>query len=127
MSVDSFDEHIGGAVNLMNLCLLSPKSSQPTFFFSSSIAARLGSGDAFCAEDFPTSPATAASTGYARSKWVTEKLCERVAQSTSINVGVLRIGQLVGDTVKCGYTLLSLVEGINNHAVVFGTRLKLGL
>lgn len=37
-----------------------------------------------------------------------EKVCQRVAQHTLINVGVLRIGQLVGDTEKCVH--LYLVE-----------------
>lgn len=100
MSVDSYDEHVGGALNLINLCLRSTKPRPPTFFFSSSIAARSGSVDPVCGEDFPRSPATALATGYGRSKWVTEKLCERAAQDTPVHVGVLRIGQLVGDTAN---------------------------
>ncbi|PCH34315.1 L-aminoadipate-semialdehyde dehydrogenase [Wolfiporia cocos MD-104 SS10] len=98
MAVDSYDEHIGGALNLINLCLRSPHPQKPSFFFSSSIAARVGSPDPVCEEDFPSSPATALATGYGRSKWVVEKLCERAAKETPVHVGVLRIGQLVGDT-----------------------------
>ncbi|KZT08698.1 L-aminoadipate-semialdehyde dehydrogenase [Laetiporus sulphureus 93-53] len=98
MSVDSYDEHIGGALNLINLCLRSTRPRRPSFLFSSSIAARSGSTDPVCNEDFPSSPVTALGTGYGRSKWVVEKLCERAAQDTSISIGVLRIGQLVGDT-----------------------------
>ncbi|OSX67090.1 hypothetical protein POSPLADRAFT_1128883 [Postia placenta MAD-698-R-SB12] len=98
MAVDSYDPHIGGALNLINLCLRSAGSPKPSFFFSSSIAARSGSSDLVVGEDFPASPTTALSTGYGRSKWVVEKLCERASQATPLNIGVLRIGQLAGDT-----------------------------
>lgn len=100
MSVESFDEHIGGALNLINVSLRSTQFQRPAFFFSSSIAARSGSSEPICKEDFPETPATALATGYGRGKWVVEKLCERAAQRTPINIGVLRIGQLVGDTNK---------------------------
>lgn len=38
--------------------------------------------------------------GYARSKWVTEKLCEIISEETPLQAGVLRIGQMVGDTTN---------------------------
>jgi thioester reductase-like protein len=38
--------------------------------------------------------------GYARSKWVVEKVCEHAVKVTPAKVGILRIGQLVGDTEK---------------------------
>lgn len=85
---------------MINICLRSENSHLPSFFFSSSVGTRQGSPDPVCTEDFSPSPATASSTGYARSKWVVEKLCERAAKETPVNVGVLRIGQLVGDTEK---------------------------
>lgn len=100
LGIDSFDEHVGGALNLINLCLRSPKANKPGFFFSSSVGTRQGTPDPVCTEDFSTSPATASPMGYARSKWVVEKLCERAAKETPVKVGVLRIGQLVGDTER---------------------------
>jgi len=93
--------HIGGVVNLMNLCLRSTKSSPANFYFSSSISARQGAPDAECAEDFAKTPATAGATGYARSKWTVEKICQLATEQTPLRVGVLRIGQMVGDTVQC--------------------------
>lgn len=98
LSIDSFEEHIGGAVNLMNLALSSPKAITPTFYFSSSVGTRQGRPDPIVSEDFSDSPSTAGGMGYGQSKWVVEKLCERAALSNKANVGVLRIGQLVGDT-----------------------------
>jgi hypothetical protein len=100
LSIESFDEHIGGAVNLLNLTVKSPRSTKPAFYFSSSVGTRQGRPDPVVSEDFPDSPATAAPMGYGRSKWVVEKVCERAARETEARVGILRIGQLVGDTEK---------------------------
>ncbi|KAK0193418.1 L-aminoadipate-semialdehyde dehydrogenase [Armillaria mellea] len=99
LNIESYDSHIGGAVNLVNLCLESPFSEPASFAFSSSISCRQGSGDETCSEGFPPSPSTASGTGYAQSKWVAEKLCERAAQKSGVPVSVLRIGQMVGDSV----------------------------
>lgn len=98
LSIESFDEHIGGAANLLNLALSSPRSTKPTFFFSSSVGTRQGRPDPVVSEEFPDSPTTAGGMGYGQSKWVVEKLCERAAGQNGARVGVLRIGQLVGDT-----------------------------
>ncbi|KAK0470229.1 L-aminoadipate-semialdehyde dehydrogenase [Desarmillaria tabescens] len=99
LNIESFDSHIGGAVNLINLCLESPFSEPASFAFSSSISCRQGSRDETCAEDFPPAPSTAAETGYAQSKWVVEKLCERAAEKSGVPVSILRIGQMDGDSV----------------------------
>lgn len=96
LSIDSFEDHIGGAVNLLNLSLTSDHPS--TFYFSSSVGTRQGRPDPVVAEDFSDSPITAGGMGYGQSKWVVEKLCERAAEMKGAKVGVLRIGQLVGDT-----------------------------
>lgn len=100
LAIDSFDEHIGGVLNLINFCLRSTMFPRPSFFFSSSVATCQESSELFCAEMFSSSPSTASPSGYARSKWVVEKLCQLAAETTPIKVGVLRIGQLVGDTEK---------------------------
>ncbi|KAF9266782.1 L-aminoadipate-semialdehyde dehydrogenase [Marasmius fiardii PR-910] len=100
VNIDSFEEHIGGALNFLNLCIESPYAEPAHFYFSSSVSCRQGSPDPTCKEDFPPTPNTAANTGYAQSKWVVEKLCERAAQDTGVPVAVLRIGQMVGDTVN---------------------------
>ncbi|KAF5367566.1 hypothetical protein D9758_003797 [Tetrapyrgos nigripes] len=100
LSIDSFDEYIGGSLNLMNLCLQSPFSEPASFYVSSSISSRQGSPDVTCSEDYADSPSTAGGTGYAQSKWVVEELCQRAAESAGLPVGVFRIGQMVGDTVN---------------------------
>ncbi|OCF58832.1 L-aminoadipate-semialdehyde dehydrogenase [Kwoniella mangroviensis CBS 10435] len=97
LSINSFDEHIGGAVNLLNLTLKSPKKIKPAFFFSSSVGTVQGRPDSIVNENFSDSPVTAGGMGYGRSKWVVEKIMERASKETEGRVGVLRIGQLAGD------------------------------
>lgn len=98
LSLGSYAPHIQGTVNLMNLGLSSPGAQ---FFFSSSISCRQGAQNVVeVEENYPPDPSTAAGTGYARSKWVVEKLSERAAEKRGLSVGVLRIGQMVGDTVN---------------------------
>ncbi len=96
LSLDSFDPHIGGAVNLLNLTQAT--SHHASFYFSSSVGTRQGRSDPIALEEFPDSPATAAGMGYGRSKWVVEKILEKAAKEKGARAGVLRIGQLVGDT-----------------------------
>lgn len=97
LSLQSFEPHIGGAVNLLNLAQTSPKKVTPAFFFSSSVGTRQGRPDKMVDETFSDDPITAGGMGYGRSKWVVEKVMER-AKEVGARAGVLRIGQLVGDT-----------------------------
>lgn len=103
LSLSSFEPHIGGAVNLINLAQSSEREVRPAVFFSSSVSTVQG-GKWFeaktCPEDFMSEPGTAAGMGYGRSKWVVEKTLERAAKEKQARVGVFRIGQLVGDTEK---------------------------
>ena len=103
LSLESYDEHIGGAVNLINLARSSPRaatSSAPSFFFSSSVSTTVGRPDPNVYERFSDSPSTANATGYGQSKWVVEKLVEKADLDTpgALRMGVFRIGQLAGDT-----------------------------
>ena len=99
LSLTSFEPYIGGTINLLNLAQTSPKTTKPVFFFSSSVGTRQGRVDALAEEDFSDDPVTAAGIGYGQSKWVVEKVLER-AKDVGARAGVLRIGQLVGDTDK---------------------------
>lgn len=104
MSLRSFEPHIEGAVNLVNLAQTSAREVRPTVFFSSSVSTVQAAGGRFvggvCPEGFMGEAGTAAGIGYGRSKWVVEKILERAAEEKGTRVGVLRIGQLVGDDEK---------------------------
>ncbi|KAF9219622.1 L-aminoadipate-semialdehyde dehydrogenase [Gyrodon lividus] len=101
LGISSFETHIRGAVNLMNLALSSPYSHPAKFFFASSISAVAswpGPGDV--PEAVIDSASVAQDMGYAQSKWVTEKLCQIASRTTPMQTGVLRIGQMVGDSLN---------------------------
>jgi hypothetical protein len=104
LSLNSFEPHIQGAVNLLKLALASDNTA--SFHFSSSVGTVQGRPNPLIKEVFSDSPATAGGMGYARSKWVMEGILERCI---GIRVGVLRIGQLVGDTEW--YVLVSWLHG----------------
>ncbi|KAG1858184.1 L-aminoadipate-semialdehyde dehydrogenase [Suillus subluteus] len=99
LGISSFEPHIRGAVNLINLALASPHPRPADFYFSSSISA-VGAwrGPDSIPEAITDDPSVAQGLGYAQSKWITEKLCQVASQQTPIRAGVLRIGQMVGDS-----------------------------
>ena len=97
-SLASFEEHIAGVNRLGQLALAG--SQRPMLLFGSSLASVLGRPDALVREIWPSDdPAVAVPIGYAQSKWVAEKVCERIA-ATGVRVVVARIGQLTGDTTR---------------------------
>ncbi|KIJ67974.1 hypothetical protein HYDPIDRAFT_83419 [Hydnomerulius pinastri MD-312] len=99
LGISSFEAHIRGAVNLMNLALSSPRPQPAKFFFSSSISAVASwRGPTDVPEAVTDDPSVAQPLGYAQSKWVTEKLCQIASHTTPMHTGVLRIGQMVGDS-----------------------------
>ncbi|KAH7912004.1 L-aminoadipate-semialdehyde dehydrogenase [Hygrophoropsis aurantiaca] len=99
LGISSFEIHIRGAVNLINLALASPHAHPADFYFASSISAVASwPGPGPVPEAVTESPLVAQGIGYAQSKWVTEKLCQLASQTTPIRAGILRIGQMVGDT-----------------------------
>ncbi|EGO25232.1 putative aminoadipate reductase [Serpula lacrymans var. lacrymans S7.9] len=97
LGISSFETHIRGAVNLMNLALASPRKAD-FYFASSNSAVASWPGPEPVPEIVTNDPSVAQGLGYAQSKWVTEKLCQIASQTTPLRAGVLRIGQMVGDS-----------------------------
>lgn len=92
MKLSSFEHLVKGTKNLIDLCLQSKHATPASFNFISSVA--VASGD-----ELPeTHLESKSSMGYAQSKYVAEQLCNNA--SSKITARVLRLGQLVGDTVK---------------------------
>jgi thioester reductase-like protein len=87
LALSSFAPHVAAAVHLLNLA----RGAGAPFFFSSSVGT-VQAARGVVSEAFPDAPHSAAGTGYARSKWVVERILEEHGGR------VLRIGQLVGDT-----------------------------
>ncbi|KAH8895189.1 acetyl-CoA synthetase-like protein [Thozetella sp. PMI_491] len=100
ISIESFEaQHIKATHNLIELCL-SVNPHPARFFFCSSVSAAARTPrPGTVVERFVTTPAYALPTGYARSKYVAEHITRNAARSTGVPAKVLRIGQLVGDTM----------------------------
>lgn len=101
MDVTSFEQqHIRGSYNLMRLCLHSHRATPASFNFCSSISAVLATPSPVISETEPTLLENSMPMGYARSKLITEKICAAAAHKTAMASRVLRIGQVVGDTIN---------------------------
>ncbi|KAJ0425986.1 putative NRPS-like enzyme [Aspergillus carlsbadensis] len=101
LGVKSFEaQHIKGVHSLINLCLSSERTSPAQFYFCSSISVAAGSPlPATIAEAPIPELAHAQNMGYARSKLVAERIVQTAAEKTDMIAKVLRVGQIVGDTV----------------------------
>lgn len=101
IGVRSFEQqHIKGVQNLINLCLSSRRSTAAEFYFCSSISAAAGTPlPAKIAEAPIPQLEHAQNMGYARSKLVAERIIQAAAEKTGMVAKVLRVGQIVGDTV----------------------------
>ncbi|KAI4125879.1 MAG: hypothetical protein LQ338_004023 [Usnochroma carphineum] len=112
-------DHIAGLDHLLQLTLASSTPSDtkppPRFLFLSSTASVTSSPDSPIPERISSRPEDASPLGYSRSKWVAENLCNNFYSHLlhhhkagknnnnrvpNINVAVLRIGQLCGDTAQ---------------------------
>jgi thioester reductase-like protein len=100
LGLGSFEaDCIAGTHNLLTLCLKAQRPEPATFNFCSSVSAVARTKDDFVPEALPESLEYAQEMGYAQSKLVTENICVEAAKSYGIKTRVLRIGQIIADTV----------------------------
>lgn len=104
------DAHLAGLRNLIDLALACPtRPSPPRFVFCSSVAAvsnytrahqpQLATlSPAIVPETTIPSPSVSGATGYARSKWVAERMCTTAHERTRLRyrISIARVGQLSG-------------------------------
>lgn len=88
---------IGGVSNLINLCLANG-SPRATFDFCSSVSTVAKSPYMDTPEQVSHFD-WAQNMGYAQSKCIAENLCIAAAQKAGVKARVLRVGQIVADTV----------------------------
>ena len=117
LSLQSFESHLAGTRNLLNLGFAACQNSKGKFasedrlagphvrfVFCSSVASVASYNDTTVVpETVSNNVEHASSLGYSRSKWVAEAICinaHKKAQEANIPllVEILRIGQLCGDT-----------------------------
>ncbi|KAL8989013.1 MAG: hypothetical protein Q9177_002006 [Variospora cf. flavescens] len=97
--LQSFEPHIAGVRNLLQLSLASQKSQPARFMFCSSITASIGSQARHTR--IPESPVRhlwdCSRLGYGRSKLVAESVVEAAVEKADAAATILRIGQVTGD------------------------------
>ncbi|CDZ97355.1 Non-ribosomal peptide synthetase/alpha-aminoadipate reductase and related enzymes [Phaffia rhodozyma] len=125
----SFDSLIRGAHNLIQLSL-RPKTQPASFFFSSSISTVAGWKEEWgTIPERVLGPELCLPMGYARSKWVVEKLCEIAHHENGLRANVLRVGQIIGGKngvwneteaipllIKSADTIHALPDSFSNRA-----------
>ncbi|KAI0597659.1 hypothetical protein F4775DRAFT_602084 [Biscogniauxia sp. FL1348] len=100
ISLTSFTPQIAGLRNFLNLALGVPFQRPSRVLFASSISAAFQVPAPASVPEAPLeSLEHAGSTGYARSKLVSERICAAAAASGGAAVGVLRVGQIAADSV----------------------------
>ncbi|KAI0533409.1 putative NRPS-like enzyme [Xylaria digitata] len=98
ISLESFRPQLAGLRNFLDLASQTPSPARVVF--TSSISTAFGMLKPASVPEAPLeSLEYAASTGYARSKLIGERICE-AAGASGVAVGVLRVGQISADSVN---------------------------
>ncbi|KAL9044125.1 MAG: hypothetical protein Q9214_002717 [Letrouitia sp. 1 TL-2023] len=98
LPLNGFEDQLLSLENLLNLSTSSTQPISPSFLFCSSTAAVLGAQtDQTIQETVYADPKVATETGYAKSKWVAERICQEIYKSHYLPMAIARIGQLCGD------------------------------
>lgn len=123
--LQSFEKDcIAGVNHLINLCLASSAPANTTFDFCSSV-----STVARCPNmETPEQVAEfdwAQGMGYAQSKCVAENLCVAAAQKAGVKTRVLRVGQIVADTVHGVWNKDEAIPLMMQSALTIGALPKL--
>lgn len=124
-SLSSFKKDcIGGVRNLLNLCLAVSTSEPASFDFCSSVSTVARCPDTKTPEVVAELD-WAQGMGYAQSKCVAEHLCMAAAKKTNIKARVLRVGQIVADTVHGVWNDTEAIPLIMQSAITVGALPKL--
>lgn len=92
--------HIRGLRNLIDFALSSPRASPPRIAFTSSIATAGAHTSGPVPEEPIEDPAVCLTHGYARSKFVGERILTIAAEKAGLQTLSFRIGTISGDTVN---------------------------
>lgn len=101
ISVQSFeDQHIKAVHSFLNLCQSTTHGTPGRFFFCSSVSTAAATPrPGTVAEQQIENIRHVQNTGYARSKFVAERIVYNAVKHTGADARVLRIGQLSGDSM----------------------------
>ncbi len=88
---------------VMNLLLFSISGQKKIFSYTSSVSAVMGpaaAGNIVIEEPAGGDPRTPAGTGYAQSKYISERVTQHFAAAMDVPVRLMRVGQLCGHSVR---------------------------
>ncbi|KAI1444785.1 acetyl-CoA synthetase-like protein [Annulohypoxylon stygium] len=94
LPLKSFEPSIAGLVNLLEIAKHGLK--KPALFFVSSISAAMGAETQVPEDVLPDPKQLVLKQGYARSKYVGERLLDSYVEATGRKAAVLRVGQVAG-------------------------------
>lgn len=114
MGVASFENQLQGLKNLLDFSF----KSGARCLFVSSVSAAVRSGSTVT-ESHLQHLTDAQEMGYARSKLVGERLC-LLAREAGLDAGVLRVGQIVGDTQRGAWNATEAIPLMIRSAVTIG-------
>ncbi|KAL8777966.1 MAG: hypothetical protein Q9213_007632 [Squamulea squamosa] len=99
LPLQSFEPHIAGLHNLLQLSLSSPYTPPAKFLFCSSVSTALGAPlRTLIPETIIEDLDQALDMGYGQSKLVGEHIVAAAVETAGAEASILRIGQVVGDT-----------------------------
>ncbi|KAF1848173.1 male sterility protein [Cucurbitaria berberidis CBS 394.84] len=125
LKLSSFERDcIAGVRHLIDLCLAVPSAEPASFDFCSSVSTVARCPDMHTPEALAELD-WAQGMGYAQSKCVAENVCMAAAKKTGVKARVLRVGQIVADTVHGVWNATEAIPLIMQSAVTIGALPKL--
>ncbi|KAG1821117.1 acetyl-CoA synthetase-like protein [Suillus subaureus] len=118
LALSSFDPHVRGMRNLIDLALSSPRHPKPRFMFTSSISSAQGWDKAKgpFPEEVQYDAGVAAGPGYGASKYVSE----RVLVNSKLPASSFRIGQISGGPPRGAWSTTNWLPIIVESSVSLG-------
>ncbi|KAF8174362.1 hypothetical protein K438DRAFT_1849366 [Mycena galopus ATCC 62051] len=117
-TLSSFEPHVKGTRNLIDLARQSPQESGVRFLFTSSIGSAIGWDQKL--GPFPEEPQfdanVAIGNGYGESKYVSE----RILAASGLNSTSFRIGQLCGSTTNGAWATSDWVPAMVKSSIALG-------
>ncbi|KAL8940475.1 MAG: hypothetical protein Q9216_002804 [Gyalolechia sp. 2 TL-2023] len=128
LALSAFQSSLQGLQNLLQLSLDVKFAAPARFLFCSSISTALGNSPSDPIPEAPVEDLERASlTGYAQSKLVSEHIVQAAVHEAGANASILRIGQIVGDTMSGWWNDSEAIPLIIRSALTMGTLPKLDL
>ncbi|KAF2827105.1 male sterility protein [Ophiobolus disseminans] len=125
LNLSTFEKDcISGVRHLLDLCLAVPSSKPASFDFCSSVSTVARCPDMHTPEVVAELD-WAQGMGYAQSKCVAENLCMAAPQMTGIKARILRVGQIVADTVHGVWNDTEAIPLMMQSALTVGALPKL--